>query len=71
MIADEYSKFKVVKFLRAKCEALERFQDLIAKQGIPKILKSDNVEEFSSEHFKWYCIENKSKQNFTVPETPE
>ena len=37
MIVDEYSKFKVVKFLRAPSEALEKFQEFIAEHGILKV----------------------------------
>ena len=71
MIVDEYSKFEVVKFFRAQTEPLNKFQTFIAEHGFPNVLRSDNVKEFTSKHFKRYCIENKTKQDFRVPETPE
>ena len=46
MIIDEYSKFKVVIFLRAKTEALEKIQDFIAEHTIPRVLRSDNGKEY-------------------------
>ena len=71
MIVDEFSKFEVVKFLCAKSEALEKFQEFIAEHGISKVLSSDNGIEFTSKHFIWYCIENRTEQEYIVPETPE
>ena len=71
MLVDEYSKFKAVKFLRVKSEALEKFKEFVAEQGCPKTLRSDNGTEFTNKNFKNFCTENRIRQEFTVPETPE
>ena len=55
--------------MRAKSEALEKFQEFIAELGNPKVLRSHNGKKFTSKHFKRHCIEDKTKQIFTVPET--
>ena len=60
-----------MKLLRVEDDALDEFQEFIAKNGIPEGLRSDNGEEFTCKHFKRYCIDNKTKQEFTVPETPQ
>ena len=61
MIVDEYSKLKVVKDLRAKSEAPENFQEIIAEHRIPRVLSSDKGKEVISKHLKRLCIENKTK----------
>ena len=71
MILDEYSKFKVVNLSRAGNEAQEKFQEFIAKHGFPEVLRSDNGNDFTRKHFQQYCIEDKTKQEFTAPQTPE
>ena len=71
MNVGKYSKFKVVKFLGTKGEALEKFQDMIAGHGIPKVLTPDNGKEFTSRQFEWYCIKIKIKQGLTLPENFE
>ena len=55
--------------MRAKSEALEKFQDLKAEHRTPKLLRSDIVKEFTNRQFKRFCFENKTKQEITVPET--
>ena len=55
-----------MKFLRAKSEALEKFHEFKAEQGIPKVLRSDNGKEFTSKHFERYCLK-KTKQEVKVP----
>ena len=59
-----------MKFLRAEGEGLEKFQEIIAEHGNLKVQRSDNSRQFTSKRFKQYCIENKTKQEFTAPETP-
>ena len=71
MLVDEYSKFKAVKFLRFKSEALEKFKELVGEHCCPKSLRSDNGTKFTNENFKSFCIGNPIRQEFTVPETPE
>ena len=71
IIVDEYSNFKVVKFLRTKSDAPEKFKHFIAGHGNLELLKSVDGIEFTSKHFKRYSIENKAKQVFAMPETRE
>ena len=71
IVVEEYSKLRVVKFLRAKSEALKEFQGIIAKHRFPKVLRSDNGKEFTSKLFKRFCIENRTNKEYTVPETLE
>lgn len=68
---DDYSSFGVVKFLKHKSEVLSKFKEFVAQNGRPNIIRSDNGTEYTSKMFKDYCVENKIKQEFTVPETPE
>ena len=60
-----------MKFLSAKNEALEKLQEYIAEHGIPKVLRSEKDKDLIRKHFKGHCNENKTKQEFTVPKTPE
>ena len=68
---DDFSRYANVKFLRYKSEVLEMFKEYIAEHGVPQILRSDNGTEYTSKDFRRLCVENKIKQEFTVPETPE
>ena len=71
MLVDAYSKVKALKFLRVKSEALEKFKELVAEYGCPKSLRSDNGTKFTNGNFKSLYIENPTRQEITVPETPE
>ena len=71
MLVDEYSKFEAVKFLRVESEALEKFKKLVDEHGCPKSLRSDNGTEFTNKNIENFSIENETRQDFTVPETPE
>ena len=71
MIFDEFSMFKMVNILRGKSEVLEKFQEFLAEHDIPHVSRSVNNEEFTSKHFERFCIENKIKLEFTVPEILE
>ena len=62
MTVDEYSKFKLKKLLCTKGEVLEKFKEFIAEHGIAKVLRSDKCKEFTREHFKLYCLGNKTKK---------
>ena len=42
IIVDEYSNFKVVKFLRTKSDAPEKFKHFIAEHGNLELLRSDD-----------------------------
>ena len=68
---DEYSSHACVKFIRHKSEVLQKFKEYIAECGTPQILRSDNGTEYTNKNFKNYCTNNKVKQEYTVPETPE
>ena len=39
---DDYSSHACVKFMRHKNQALQKFKEYLAENGIPRILRSDN-----------------------------
>ena len=39
--------------------------------GVPKVIRSDNGTEYTNRAFKQLCIDNKIRQEFTVPDTPQ
>ena len=68
---DEFTKYAVVKFMKFKSEALEKLKQYVAEEGVPEKLRSDNAKEYKSQSFEKFCVENKIKREFTVPETPQ
>ena len=68
---DEYSSHACVKFMRHKNHVLQKFKEYIAECGTPRILQSDNGTEYTNKNFKKFCTNNKIKNEYTVPETPE
>ena len=68
---DEYSKYAVAKFMTAKSEVPQKFKEFLAEVGVPQVVRSDNGTEYTSQIFRKICVENKIRQEFTVPETPE
>ena len=57
--------------MRTKTEVLKKFQEFIAQNGTPNILRTENGTEYTNRKFKQFCVHNKLRQVFTVPETPE
>ena len=45
-----------MKFLPAKTEALEKFQEFVAEHKISNFLRSDKDKEFTSTQFQRSCI---------------
>ena len=68
---DEYSSHACVRFMRHKNQALQKFKEYLAENGTPRILRSDNGNEYSNKSFEQFCTDNKIKREYTVPETPE
>jgi transposase InsO family protein len=68
---DDYSRFVVMKFMRAKSEALLCFEEYVNEYGAPKRLRSDNGGEYISEKFEEFCRGRGIHREYTVPETPE
>ena len=57
--------------MRHKNQALQKFEIYFAENGAPRVLRSDNGTEYTNNGFKEFCNNNKIKQEYTVPETPE
>ena len=68
---DDYSSHAYAKFLRHKNQALQNFEEYLAENGTPRILRSDNGTEYTNKSFKQFCTNNKIKREYTVPETLE
>ena len=68
---DDYSSHACVKFMRHKNQALQKFKEYIAENGTPRILRSDNGTEYTNKNFNHFCTNNKMKQEYNLPETPE
>ena len=67
----DYSKHCVVKFMKNKSEVLDKFKEYVADTKKPQILRSDNGTEYTSQAMKDFCVEKSTRQEFTVPETPQ
>lgn len=75
-IVDQYSGFKVVKFLREKFEAFEKFKEfkIMAEEQTNKHLKvavSDGGGEFINERFKTYFSNEGIAHHVAPPYTPQ
>ena len=57
--------------MRHKNQVLQKFKEYIAECGTPRILRSDDDTEYTNKNFKKFCTNNKIKNEYTVPETPE
>ena len=68
---DDFSRFGVMKFMRAKSEALTCFEEFVTEYGVPKRLRTDNGGEYISDKFELFCRTRGIHREFTVPETPE
>ena len=68
---DEFSRHATVKFMVRKSEVIDKFKEFLAEIGTPKVLRTDNGGEYVSADFRKVCTDNKIRQEFTVPETPE
>ena len=68
---DDNSSHAYVKFMRHKNQALQKFKEYLAEIDTPRILRSDNGTEYTNKNFKQFCTNNKIKEGYTVPETPE
>ena len=57
--------------MSCKTQALQTFEDYVAQNGRPKILRMDNGTEFKNKAFKKFCISKDIALIFTVLETIE
>ena len=70
-LIDDYSSHACVKFMWHKNQALQKYKEYLAENGTPRVLRFDNGTEYTNNSFKHICFNNKIKQQYTVPETPE
>ena len=68
---DEFSRHVVANFLNRKAEVIDKFKEYLAEVGCLKVLRSDDGSEYTGRQFRQLRIDNKVRQEFTVPETPE
>ena len=71
---DDFSRFAVLYFIKAKSEVLSCFRQFTAEYshtGKVRIIRSDNGGEYTSHAFATYCTEQSIKHEFTVPDTPQ
>ena len=57
--------------MKFKSEALEEVTEYVAEEGTPAKFRSDNAKEYKSQQIAQFCIINRIKREFTVPETPQ
>lgn len=75
---DDYSRWRVIKFMKAKSESLSKTKEFLADvsgltKGQYKVrgLHSDNGGEFISREFKRYCKRKGIRQTYTGPRAPQ
>ena len=66
---DGYTENSIVKLKKFNFEAFEKFKEYVAEKRTPSKLRSDNPKEYKSQHFAQFCVHNKIKREFRVPET--
>ena len=62
-LVDDYSSHACVNFMRHKNQALPKFKEYLAGNGTPRILRSDNGTEYTSNSFEQFCTNNKIKRD--------
>ena len=67
---DSYSRYGRVYFMQTKGEALSRFQQFCADEGVPRALRTDNGGEYVSKGFQEFCRLKGIKREFTAPYSP-
>ena len=75
VIADDFSRYTWVEFLRKKSEACERLEILCKKlqneKGVPIAkIRSDHGKEFENARFESFYEKNGIKREFSAPKTP-
>ena len=70
-LIDDFSSHACVTFMRHKNQALQKFQECLAENVTPHILRFDNGTEYTKKSFKQFRSNNKIKRDYTVPENPE
>ena len=75
---DDYSRLRIIKFMKVKSEALSKTKEFLADvsgltKGQYKVrgLHSDNGGEFTSREFKRYCKRKGIRQTYTGPRAPQ
>ena len=73
---DDLSRKTWIYFMKAKNETFNKFQEfkeMIENQTGKhiKTLRSNNVVEFKSNHFEYFCKEARIKRQLTVPYNPQ
>jgi len=74
VMIDWFSKWtELVPLRSAKAESLKKaFRErIIASYGVPKVVITDNGEQFASKIFKSFLAKMGSKQLFTAPYTTQ
>lgn len=72
---DDFSRFRVLCFVKSKSEALRCFKEYTAMveavHGRIQTLRTDNGGEYTSKAFSAFCKEKGIQRQLTVPYTPE
>jgi transposase InsO family protein len=72
---DDYSRFRVLSFMKTRAEALEHFKQFTAMveatHGPIQHLRSDNGGEYISQQFRSFCKDKGIQRQLTVPYTPQ
>jgi hypothetical protein len=61
VVVDDFSRYSLVFFMKAKVEAFSHAQDLILRlhnefpKKSMKVICSDNVTKFKNTHFETFC----------------
>nr|CAH7737392.1 unnamed protein product [Callosobruchus chinensis] len=73
VVIDYYSRYQDIKFLRTTTatKIINYLNELFARFGIPKSIRSDNGRQFVSEEFKKFCNENNISLIHTPPYWPQ
>ena len=76
LFIDDYSRKTWIYFLKAKDEVFNKFQEFKAlvenlSERKTKVLRSDNGGEYTSNEFKFFCIEAGIKRELTTPYNPQ
>ena len=76
VIANDFSRYTWVEFLREKSEACEKLKILCKRlqneKGVPIVkIRSDHGKEFENARSDSFCEKNGIKKEFSVPKTPQ